>query len=84
MAADTPKYWKQYETYVSLYNSKRTAEYLANEQALQDEYDALPWYKKLLTADPSMDWARYIPLMPNDKEPSILDYYHWDTHIRGK
>lgn len=80
--ADTPTHWKEYEAYVRETNRKRNDSYIAHEKALQDEYDALPWYKKLVAQDPSTDWARYIPIMPRDMEITITGYYHWDTHIR--
>ena len=81
MAADTPKHWKQYEAYIRDHN--RSMSESIDKRRIEDkaEYDARPWYMKILKGDPTeANWG--VDYMYFDKEPSLLDYYHWDTHIR--
>lgn len=77
----TPKYWKEYSKYV---HDEYHDELVAWERAYQakiEEYEAKPWYKKIMSMPDtlSLEWHA-----PNNPELTLVGYYEWDTNIRHK
>lgn len=81
--SDVPKYWKEYNQDIKdgLKNHELTVKEYRKRK--EDEYNSLPWYKKLFASGPDnflfeFDIFDYeYATSPKRSEPTIVDYYNW-------
>lgn len=83
----TPKYWKQYLDYLEAQYKQDLVDWQIESVRLMDEYEARPWYLKILTSRDDIDMHnQWVKPEKRDRkyEPTVVDYYNWDVNIRGK
>jgi len=81
MAADTPKYWKQYLEALEKNYQHRFVEWAKAKARLEIQLDERPWWKKAWNDG---HWEMFYMQMrePEPIEPTIVGYYNWETKER--